>query len=202
MPSPRNPSGESQLAIVPTQRVPSPGSQLASMPSPSINLASKPAMSPSPSNGVYGLKKTAPYPQTPTALIPGYPSQTPGGVTPPSSYQTPLTGSSPLAPTASNTTDYFGNRRPSQASSIASSAASMAAGKKKPPPPIPAKRLPSFQAQFVTALYDFEGQNAGDLAFREGDKIRVVKKTDSTDDWWDGELKGRTGAFPANYVQV
>lgn len=195
-PRPPRPSG------TPSPRMPSPGFQKPErMPSPSINLASKPVMSRVTSNGTYGQASSAPYPQTPLSLMPGYHSQTPGGATPPSHYQTPLGGTTPLSTTISNTgSDYFGNRRPSQAS-VASTAASIAA-KKKPPPPIPAKRLPSYQAQFVTALYDFEGQNPGDLSFKEGDKIRVVKKTDSTDDWWDGELRGKTGAFPANYVQL
>jgi len=76
------------------------------------------------------------------------------------------------------------------------------AGKKKPPP-IPMKRIASMQqAQYVTAIYDFEGQSEGDLAFREGDRIKVIKKTDSMDDWWDGEVNGRVGVFPANYVQL
>ncbi|PGH34044.1 hypothetical protein GX50_03100 [[Emmonsia] crescens] len=74
-----------------------------------------------------------------------------------------------------------------------------AAAKKKPPPPPP--RAASSHAVYVTALYDFPGQGAGDLAFREGDRIRVLKKTDSTDDWWEGELKGARGSFPANYCE-
>ncbi len=71
------------------------------------------------------------------------------------------------------------------------------AGKKKPPPPPP--RMPSIQALFVTALYEFGGQGEGDLVFKEGDRIKVVKKTESTDDWWQGELRGVRGSFPANY---
>lgn len=67
---------------------------------------------------------------------------------------------------------------------------------------MPHKPKPRPQVHYVTALFDFEGQNPEDLPFREGDRIRVVKKTESTDDWWDGELNGRTGQFPANYVQV
>ncbi|KAF2100811.1 hypothetical protein NA57DRAFT_54884 [Rhizodiscina lignyota] len=74
-------------------------------------------------------------------------------------------------------------------------------GKKKPPPP-PPKKFQSQTWQYVTALYDFDGQGEGDLSFREGDKIKVVKKTDSEMDWWEGELKGRRGAFPANYCKL
>ncbi|EEQ34183.1 hypothetical protein McanMca71_004975 [Microsporum canis] len=80
---------------------------------------------------------------------------------------------------------------------IASLAA--AAAKKKPPPPPPPRTPSASQIQFVTALYDFGGQGAGDLVFKEGDRIRVIKKTDSTDDWWQGELRGVRGSFPANY---
>lgn len=54
---------------------------------------------------------------------------------------------------------------------------------------------------FVTALYDFEGQGEGDLSFKEGDKIKIVEKSESTDDWWEGELRGVKGSFPANYVK-
>ncbi|KAJ5836542.1 hypothetical protein N7447_002568 [Penicillium robsamsonii] len=74
---------------------------------------------------------------------------------------------------------------------------SVAAGKKRPPPPPPAASRPVF----VTALYDFDGQGDGDLSFREGDRIRIVRKTQSTDDWWEGELRGQRGPFPANYVE-
>ncbi|KAL8816248.1 MAG: hypothetical protein Q9223_004707 [Gallowayella weberi] len=94
--------------------------------------------------------------------------------------------------------DYFSRDRQPSTSSLAS----IAAGKKKPPPP-PPKRLPSVQREpWVIALYDFAGQGQGDLAFGEGDRIRVVKKTDSTDDWWEGELKGIQGSFPANYCRL
>ncbi|KAJ5317632.1 hypothetical protein PENANT_c038G01223 [Penicillium antarcticum] len=75
-------------------------------------------------------------------------------------------------------------------------ATAIAAKKKRPPPP-PPKRA----ATFVTALYDFGGQGGDDLVFREGDQIRIVQKSDSTDDWWEGELRGQKGFFPANYVE-
>ncbi|KAH7061049.1 hypothetical protein B0J12DRAFT_279622 [Macrophomina phaseolina] len=77
-------------------------------------------------------------------------------------------------------------------------------GKKKPPPPPPPKkRLESFKKEdFVTAMYDFDGQGPGDLSFREGDRIKVLKREgDATDSWWQGELRGVKGSFPANYCQ-
>ncbi|KKY23266.1 putative sh3 domain signaling protein [Diplodia seriata] len=75
--------------------------------------------------------------------------------------------------------------------------------KKKPPPPPPKKRLASFQKEdIVTAMYDFQGQGPGDLSFREGDRIKVLKREgDKKSSWWEGELNGVKGSFPANYTE-
>jgi len=51
------------------------------------------------------------------------------------------------------------------------------------------------------ALYDFAAQADGDLDFKVGDRIEVVERTNSAEDWWTGRLDGRTGVFPGNYVQ-
>ncbi len=93
--------------------------------------------------------------------------------------------------------DYLSQNRAPSSSSVMSAVAA----KKKPPPPPPPKRGHSL-GLWVTALYNFEAQSAGDLAFKQGDKIRVIKRTESTDDWWEGELRGAKGVFPANYCQV
>lgn len=103
--------------------------------------------------------------------------------------------------------DYFG--RPSTASTTASSAsfntaasAISIAGKKKPPPP-PPKRIGSNRPEeFAIAQYAFAGQSAGDLSFNEGDRIKIVKKTGTDQDWWVGELDGVKGSFPANYCKM
>jgi len=110
-----------------------------------------------------------------------------------------------LSPDTAADADYFGRPRQPSSYSISSttsigSAQALAAGKKKPPPPPPPKRSPSDQGFWVTALYDFRGE-PGDLSFREGDRIRVVKRTGSEQDWWEGELRGARGAFPANYCK-
>lgn len=76
-------------------------------------------------------------------------------------------------------------------------------GKKKPPPPPPKpKRIASHQDTWVIALYAFNSEEAGDLSFAEGERIKVVKKTGSTDDWWEGEIRGSRGKFPANYCEL
>ncbi|KAK9389914.1 hypothetical protein V1515DRAFT_613416 [Lipomyces mesembrius] len=54
----------------------------------------------------------------------------------------------------------------------------------------------------AVALYNFEGEQDGDLGFRKGDMITIVKKSDSKDDWWTGRRDGREGIFPANYVEL
>ncbi|KAL2914324.1 hypothetical protein HK105_206096 [Polyrhizophydium stewartii] len=51
----------------------------------------------------------------------------------------------------------------------------------------------------VRALYDFSSTSPGELSFKAGDIIKVHQCTDP--DWWDGDLNGQAGAFPANYVE-
>ncbi|KAF9569792.1 BAR-domain-containing protein [Agrocybe pediades] len=91
----------------------------------------------------------------------------------------------------------------SAASSNSSSAAAAAAAKRAPPPPPPLKPKPkpTPQIKYVVALYDFTAQTDGDLSFNAGDRIELVEKTESTEDWWTGKLNGVQGVFPGNYVQ-
>lgn len=85
----------------------------------------------------------------------------------------------------------------------AMNAASAAAGKKAPPPPPPLKPKPKMapQVQYVVALYDYTAQAAGDLSFKAGDRIEIVERSGSSEDWWTGRLNGQQGVFPGNYVQ-
>lgn len=159
-------------------------------PKPSAPIANNAIMdSPSPDPNARPRISSVPS-QTSLALAtPNYSSS--NGVSP-----SPGEMSNSFAP-AGPRPDYFSRDRQPSSSSMAS----IAATKKRPPPP-PPKRSLSTQELWVTALYEFAGQGQGDLVFREGDRIRVVKKTDSIDDWWEGELRGVQGSFPANYCQV
>lgn len=54
----------------------------------------------------------------------------------------------------------------------------------------------------AVALYTFKGEESGDLPFRKGDVISIIKKSESQDDWWTGRVNGKEGIFPANYVEL
>lgn len=149
-----------------------------------------PGMSPSPSQGADLANRSR---RSSTSTVGAYltPGATPSA-TPGENYSRP--GISPQQ-------DYFGGGGNSRTPSTSSIASSIAAKKKPPPPPVK-RRTTANQDLIVTALYDFPGQGDGDLSFKEGDQIKVLKKSESTDDWWLGSLRGQSGSFPANYVQM
>ncbi|KAK5661967.1 hypothetical protein OQA88_10078 [Cercophora sp. LCS_1] len=79
---------------------------------------------------------------------------------------------------------------------------------KKTPPGRPAAPKPKFTSgqplkkNEAIALFTFEADQPGDLSFKKGDVITVLKKTDSANDWWTGMIGTRHGIFPSNYVKM
>ncbi|XP_074650813.1 endophilin-A-like [Tubulanus polymorphus] len=61
----------------------------------------------------------------------------------------------------------------------------------------PNKDLTTPQAR---ALYDFEAENESELEFKENEIITLTQQLD--ENWYEGEIHGRTGLFPCNYVEV
>jgi len=55
---------------------------------------------------------------------------------------------------------------------------------------------------YCKALYDFYGDMPCDLQFKKGQRIAIVTRTETQDDWWEGTVNGQTGIFPANYVSL
>ena len=76
--------------------------------------------------------------------------------------------------------------------------------KKAPPPPPPMKRAASNvpPAEDCVALFDFAAQAEGDLSFSVGDRIQIIERSESQDDWWTGKVHGQTGSFPGSYTQL
>uniref|UniRef100_T1J1Q5 RING-type E3 ubiquitin transferase n=1 Tax=Strigamia maritima TaxID=126957 RepID=T1J1Q5_STRMM len=62
------------------------------------------------------------------------------------------------------------------------------------------KQVLQSQQPCARALYSFEAKDPGDLSFKKGDIVLLRKKMDHN--WYQGELDGKHGFFPANYVQV
>jgi amphiphysin len=92
---------------------------------------------------------------------------------------------------------------PPYSAATSASTSSFASGKKAPPPPPPLKPKPGAPPkQFCTAIFDYEAQAEGDLSFSAGERIEIVERTDSADDWWTGKVNGRQGIFPGNYTQL
>lgn len=56
---------------------------------------------------------------------------------------------------------------------------------------------------FVRALYDYTGSSSEELSFLEGTVFKVTSKGQLgvDDGYWEGELAGRTGAFPSLLVE-
>lgn len=51
-------------------------------------------------------------------------------------------------------------------------------------------------------VYQFDGQETGDLSIKPDDVITISATQDLAQAWWRGTLNGRSGIFPANYVQL
>lgn len=161
----------------------SPSSGQVSAPRPRITSDSsynRPTLSPNPE----AQEHRSPSPSRPSQ------GTTPSGLSVPTDFTNAMVLREQRSPesSASQRGDYFGQ--------------AAAQAKKKPPPPPPPGSKPGMKkAEYVVAIYDFAGQGAGDLSFNEGDRIRIIKKTGTDQDWWEGELCGVKGSFPANYCQ-
>ncbi|KAJ1338341.1 SH3 domain-containing YSC84-like protein 1 [Microdochium nivale] len=78
----------------------------------------------------------------------------------------------------------------------------VSAAGKKPPPPRPFAPKPQLKKDQAVAQFTFEADQPGDLGFKKGEVITVLKKTTSDNDWWTGSIGTRTGIFPSNYVKL
>ncbi|KAF4122820.1 SH3 domain-containing YSC84-like protein 1 [Geosmithia morbida] len=71
-----------------------------------------------------------------------------------------------------------------------------------PKPNFASKQTAALKPNEAVALYNFDADQPGDLGFKKGEVITILKKTDSTNDWWTGMIGSRHGIFPSNYVKM
>ncbi|TKA80283.1 hypothetical protein B0A55_03026 [Friedmanniomyces simplex] len=76
-----------------------------------------------------------------------------------------------------------------------------APGRPSAPKPAFASRASAGPGQAV-AKFAFDADQPGDLGFKKGDIITIIKRTENESDWWTGRIGGREGIFPSNYVEV
>ncbi|XP_027464647.1 SH3 domain-containing kinase-binding protein 1 isoform X8 [Zalophus californianus] len=81
-------------------------------------------------------------------------------------------------------------------------------GKKLPPTaatPDPSK--PEMDSRTKTkdyckVIFPYEAQNDDELTIKEGDIVTLINKDCIDVGWWEGELNGRRGVFPDNFVKL
>jgi signal transducing adaptor molecule len=115
------------------------------------------------------------------------------------SYTSTANGYQAASTTATSTPSY--SQQPTYNAGYAPAAAQVRSP--SPEVQVPQSPTPSQTASTiitrVKALHTFEPTEPGELAFEKGDIIKVVDR--GYKDWWRGQLKGRTGIFPVNYVE-
>ena len=52
-------------------------------------------------------------------------------------------------------------------------------------------------------MFDYEPENPDELKLTEGDVVIVTNKDiPDNEGWWEGELNGKVGVFPINFVEL
>ncbi|KAJ5755693.1 hypothetical protein N7533_005236 [Penicillium manginii] len=73
------------------------------------------------------------------------------------------------------------------------------------PKPVFARRTgqgAGLRSDQAVALYTFDADQDGDLGFKKGEVITILKRTEKAEDWWTGRIGDRVGIFPSNYVDA
>lgn len=48
--------------------------------------------------------------------------------------------------------------------------------------------------------YSYKAQNEDELSLKEGDIVTILNKDCQDPGWWKGEVNGKIGVFPDNFV--
>merc|ERR550532_2277311 len=70
-------------------------------------------------------------------------------------------------------------------------------------PPDTAPRLPPKPVkEQCLVLFPYTAQNEDELTLEEGQTIQIISREVEDKGWWKGEVDGRTGVFPDNFVKL
>ena len=69
------------------------------------------------------------------------------------------------------------------------------------PKPVFGNKKASIGPDQAIAKFTFDADQPGDLGFKKGDVITIIKRTDNETDWWTGRVGDREGIFP-RYVEL
>lgn len=69
-------------------------------------------------------------------------------------------------------------------------------GRPTAPKPVFGAKKASLGADQAIAKFTFDADQPGDLGFKKGDVITILKRTDNETDWWTGRIGDREGIFP------
>ncbi|KAF2713964.1 DUF500-domain-containing protein [Pleomassaria siparia CBS 279.74] len=75
-------------------------------------------------------------------------------------------------------------------------------GRPTAPKPVFGLKRASMGPDQAIAKFTFDPDQPGDLGFKKGEIITVLKKTENATDWWTGRVGSREGIFPSNYVEL
>lgn len=56
--------------------------------------------------------------------------------------------------------------------------------------------------ELCVALFPYDAVNSDELTLVEGDIVTILSREVEDKGWWKGELKGKIGVFPDNFVQL
>ncbi|KZV85674.1 hypothetical protein EXIGLDRAFT_681655 [Exidia glandulosa HHB12029] len=119
----------------------------------------------------------------------------PGALQPPKSEY----GPPPMRRAPSSTSiNSRANSNPSPPASVRS--VSGGARKIPPVPKTPIHAEPEEEEEWGEVLYDYNSGESTDLVIEAGDRVLIVEH--SSEEWWKGELNGKTGLFPSSYVRI
>lgn len=92
---------------------------------------------------------------------------------------------------------------PSKSPSTVKTKAPATSAKSRPAPPVPQCPPSKKPSERAKVMFPYEPENPDELNLVEGDVITILNKdVPESDGWWEGEINGKVGMFPNNFVEL